>query len=194
MEFKIGPFPENDDFNPSEMEWCRLTEPSPILFQALAIPTAVVLLVLTFFFCTIFMGEDKFRIDMTLVWWAIVILIPIHEFVHAISTPSWGMTNKTVVGFWLRKIMPYAFYTAAWNRSRVIWFLVMPFLILTVLPATGMCFWKLDSPVLYHFILVHAGLSGGNILQVPIFLFQVPRHAVVRNKGWNSYWRAQKHN
>ena len=193
MEFKLGPFPQNDDFNPSEMGWCRLREPSPILFQALAIPTAVVLLVLTFFFCTIFMGEDKFRIDMidmTLVWWAIVILIPIHEFVHAISTPSWGMSDKTVVGFWPRKLLPYAIYTDALNRSRIIWFIVMPFLILTVLPATGMCLLKPDSPLLYHFILVNAGLSSADIVQVPIFLFQVPRLAVVRNKGYKSYWRA----
>jgi hypothetical protein len=189
MKFKLGPLPENDDFNPSELGWRRLTEPGPILLQALAIPTAVVMLVLAFFFYTIFIGEDEFRIDMTLVWWAIVILTPIHEFVHAISTPSWGMSDKTVVGFWPRKILPYTLYTDAWNRSRVIWFLIMPFVILSVLPATGMCFWKLDSPVLYHFILINAGLSSGDILQVPIFLFQVPRHAVIKNKGWNSYWR-----
>ncbi len=189
MKFQLGPLPENDDFNPSEKGWRRLTEPSPILLHALAIPTAVVMMVLAFFFYTIFIGEDEFRIDITLVWWAIVILIPIHEFVHAISTPFWGMSDKTVVGFWPRKILPYAFYTDAWNRSQVIWCLLMPFVILSVLPATGMCFWKLDSPVLYHFIFMNAGLSSGDILQVPIFLFQVPRHAVVRNKGWTSYWR-----
>ncbi len=170
------------------MGWCRLREPSPILLHALAIPTAVVIMALMFFFYTMFISENTFQIDMTLVWWAIAILIPIHEFVHAVSTPSWGMSNKTVVGFWPRKILLYAFYTDAWNRSRLLWFLIMPFVILSVLPATGMCFLKLNSTVLYHFILINAGLSSGDILQVPIFLFQVPRHAVVMNKGWNSYW------
>ena len=194
MKFKLGPLPENEDFHPSETGWRRLREPSPILLSTLAIPTALALMGLTFFFLKMFTAQETFRIDMTLVWWAIVILGPIHELVHAISTPSWGLSDKTVVGFWPRRLLPYTIYTDALNRSRIIWFLVMPFLTLTVLPAIGMCIFRQDCPVLNHFILVHAGLSSGDIVQLPIFYFQVPRHALVRNKGYKSYWRAWEHN
>ncbi len=193
MKFKLGPLPENEDFHPSATGWCRLREPSPLLLHALAIPTAVGVMGLTFLCLRIFTPQDKLRIDMTLVWWAIPILIPVHELVHAITTPCCGLSDKTVVGFWPRKLLPYAIYTDALNRSRIIWLIVMPFLTLTVLPAIGMCMFGLGWPLLYHFILVNAGFSSGDILQVPIFCFQVPRHALVRNKGYKSYWRAVRH-
>ncbi|MBT7165574.1 MAG: hypothetical protein HN904_22545 [Victivallales bacterium] len=66
----------------------------------------------------------------------------------------------------------------------------MPFLTLTVLPAIGMCILELDTPILYYCILINAGLSGGDIVQVPVFLSQVPRHAIIRNRGFESYWKA----
>ena len=193
MKFMLGPMPENDDFHPSETGWSRIKETSPVLLHLLALPVAVVLMVLTFLFCRAFLGPDVFRLDMinmALVYWTIVIVIPIHEVVHAISTPSWGMSDKTVVGFWPRKVLPYAIYTDALTRTHIIWFIFMPFLILTVFPATVMCLLRLDIPVLYYFILVNAGCSGADIVQVPIFLSQVPRGGIIRNKGFKSYWRA----
>jgi len=168
-------------------------DPSPVLLHVLAAPVAIALLVLSFLVCRAFVGPDEFRLDMvnmTLVYWTIAILIPIHEFVHAISTPSWGMSDRTVVGFWPRKVLPYAIYTDALTRTQIIWFIVMPFLTLTVLPAIGMCILELDTPILYYCILINAGLSGGDIVQVPVFLSQVPRHAIIRNRGFESYWKA----
>ena len=194
MKFKLGPLPENEDFHPSETGWCRLKEPSPVLLHLLAVPTAVALLVLTFLCCRAFVGPDEFRLDMinmNLLYWTIAALVPMHEVVHAISTPSWGMSEKTVVGFWPRKLAPYAIHTDAMSRTRIIWFILMPFLILTVLPATGMCLLRSDTPLLYHFIVINAGLSAGDIVQVPMFLSQVPRHALIRNKGWTSYWKEE---
>ena len=74
------------------------------------------------------------------------------------------------------------------TRTRILWFLTLPFLMLTVLPVIGMWLFRLDSPFLCHFILVNAGGCAGDFMQVPIFLSQAPRHALIRNKGWDSYW------
>jgi hypothetical protein len=163
-----------------------------VLLHVLTVPTALALLVLTFLSCRAFVGPDEFRLDlvnMNIVYWTIAVLVPIHEFVHAISAPSWGMSDKTVVGFWPLRLTPYAVHTDAMSRTRVIWFILMPFLLLTVLPATVMCLLRSNTPLLYYCSVINAGLSGGDIVQVPIFLSQVPRHALIRNKGWNSYWR-----
>ena len=194
MRFNLGPLPENEEFSPLETGWRRVKDPSPLLLHVLAVPTAVAIMVLTYLCCRAFVGLDEFRLDrinMNLVYWTIAALIPIHEVVHAISTPSYGMSDKTVVGFWPRKILPYAIHTDALTRTQILWFVLMPLLVLTVLPATVMCLFRLDLPVLYYFILINAGCSAGDVVQVPVFLSQVPRHALVRNKGCESYWKAE---
>ena len=197
MRFVLGPLPENKDFHPLETGWQKIRDPSAVLLHLLALPTAVALVFFTFLSCRALFGRDMFNIgalDMTMVYWGVALLVPIHELSHAVSTPSFGMSDKTVVGFWYQRLLPYAVHTDAMTRTRIIWFLVMPFLILTVIPTVGMWLLRLHSPFLFHFVLVNAGGCAGDFVQVPIFLSQAPRHSVIRNRGPESYWRAQEHN
>jgi len=193
MRFKLGPLPENEDFHPSETGWRKVRDPNAVLLHLLALPTAIALVFLTFLVCRPLFGRDMFNIgalDMTMVYWGVALLVPIHELIHAVSTPSFGMSDKTVVGFWYQRLLPYAVHTDALTRTRIMWLLAMPFLVLTILPVTGMWLLRLDSPFLCHFILINAGGCAGDLVQAPIFLSQVPRHGLVRNKGVESYWRA----
>ena len=197
MRFVLGPLPENEEFHPLETGWCKVRDPSPVLLHLLALPTAVVLLFLTFLPCRALFGRDAFNIgalDMSLVYWSVALLIPVHELMHAVSAPSFGMSDKTVVGLWYQRLFPYAVHTDAMTRGRIIWFLIMPFLMLTLLPIAAMWLLRVDSPFLFHFILVNAGGCAADFVQVPIFLSQVPRRGLIRNKGYDSYWRVQKQN
>ena len=56
------------------------------------------------------------------IWAGILVLIftvPIHELLHALTTPAWGFTNRTVIGFQRGKgfFMPYMFY----DGSQPVW-------------------------------------------------------------------------
>ena len=197
MRFSLGPLPKNEDFIPLETGWRKLREPGPILLNLLAVPAAVVLILLTYFACRILFGDNMFTIadlDMPLVYWGIALLIPVHEFAHALCTPHLGMTRKTVIGFWYQRLQPYAIYTDAISRTRLLWFLVAPFLILTVLPVAVMWIFRLNSPFIWHLVFINAGASAADFLQLPMFISQVHRRGLIRNKGSDSYWKPQSHN
>ena len=44
MRFQYGPIPEDDEFHPEAQGWSDLREPSPLIINLLAIPTAILLL------------------------------------------------------------------------------------------------------------------------------------------------------
>jgi hypothetical protein len=72
----------------------------------------------------------------------------------------------------------------------------MPFLILSLLPvliialfnATGSTM-LLVPKYLVIVALINSVLSSGDALGFAVLLSQIPRSAVVRNKGWKSYWK-----
>jgi len=192
MRFVLGPLPENEDFHPLETGWRKIRDPNAVLLHLLSLPTASAVVVLTFLVCRALFGREMFNIgalDMSLVYLGVVLLVPLHELIHAVSAPSFGMSGKTVVGFWYQRLLPYAVHTDAMTRTRIVWFLIMPFLMLSVLPMIGMWLLRLNSSFLCHFILINAGGCAGDFIQLPVFVCQVPQHAVIRNKGLDSYWR-----
>ena len=48
MKFKLGPIPENFDFNPETDGWMAIREPSPIWLQFLGLPILAAAAAITF--------------------------------------------------------------------------------------------------------------------------------------------------
>jgi len=189
MKLNLGSLPENVGFNPLKSGWYRLKEPGPIFFTILSAPVLIIVVGLIYLLYINFINQETFQLDTTLVLWVLLIIAPIHEFIHALFTPSWGMSNKTVIGFWPQRILLYAVYTETLKKKQILLFLIMPFCILSLFPLLIMFLFKLDNQILIYFIIVNAGLSSGDIIQLPILYFQLPKNSVVRNKGWKSYWK-----
>lgn len=127
----------------------------------------------------------------------LVFTIPIHEFIHAFSTPAWGLTNKTVVGLQKQKglLMPYVYF----DGEQPLWHFLLtglaPTFFLTLLPILVVRFAPLSHSYragLGFLSFFNVGISGGDLILFIWLLAHLHRRAWVRQNGWKLYWKAGK--
>jgi len=124
-----------------------------------------------------------------------VLLIPLHEFIHALAYFKGLRSPRLIMGAWIEKGMFYVVYDAPMARHRVLWMSVMPCLLLSVLPGIAvLCLplrheWMILSGFL---ILIHTALCTGDFLVWWQLGFKVPRGAWILNDGWTTYWTTKR--
>ena len=190
MKFVLGPIPDDQAFQPEAEGWRPLKEPDPILLNVLAIPVAAVTMLLLILFIRFFTPmklEEVLRPFLV----AFLIIIPIHEFVHAFLTPRMGLTRETVIGFWPARILFYAFYLGELSRERFLIVLLGPALVITVLPLAVIAALQINAPILASAAVANGLGAAGDLVGLFVLGWQIPRGAVVKNKGWRSYWRRE---
>ena len=189
VKFIIGEMQKSDAFD--DRRFILLREPSKKKFELIC---HVLLAVLAALAIAVWMYIDVLAWPELKLWIAgqtllvIVLLIPVHEFVHAIFYPR-TETETVVIGFWRERGAFYAAYTGEVSRSRLIFVLISPFLVLSILPFIYGAFENSTSSWIGLISIANAGLSGGDIFCVYLTISQVPRHARLRNNGWDTYWR-----
>lgn len=206
VRLHYGAPPENPDFNPEAEGWRKLAfEPGPVLLQLLAIPAMVLLAVLwgnLFFwvlpatFTLLQLASSPILSVIRLVLLiAVLILIPVHELIHALVHPYWGRSTNTIIGVWLSKGLFYAYYEGEMSRNRLALVYLAPYLVLGLLPLGLLALLgnALGSPsaviILAVVSLLGSLFACGDIVGVIFLLFQTPGTALVRNKGWQTYWK-----
>ena len=205
MRFHYGAIPEPDVFQPEAQGWASIREPSPLLMNVLAIPTALLMFALTIGLLLLAwegvpaaIWSDS-EIESTsspfpLILAIIFLSIPTHELVHALTHPNFGSSSKSILGLWLSRGLFYAHYEGEMPRNRFLAIFAMPFLILSMLPVTIVVLIGSSVPTtlpryLVFVALVNSILSSGDALGFALMLSQIPNSAVVRNKGWKSFWK-----
>ncbi|HYR29298.1 MAG TPA: DUF3267 domain-containing protein [Thermoanaerobaculia bacterium] len=188
MRFIHGPVPEDPQFQPLEEGWNAIREPDPVRMQFVALPVmaaAGVLVWAAVRYGTVIQPQAMMK------WFlpAFVVMIPIHELIHAFASPAFGMSARTFVGVWPSKLLFYAHYEGELPRQRFLFVLAAPTLVLTVIPLLLAAALRLDAPFLATIAFTNALGAAGDLLGIGIVLRQIPRGALVRNKGWRSYWR-----
>lgn len=122
-----------------------------------------------------------------------MVLLLVHEAVHAGVHPRFGCSGSSVFGVSWRPLLLYASYQAAMSRNRFAGVLLAPLLVLSVLPMLAHATGALPGPwtgAVAAASAVNAALSGIDVLGAVLVLRQVPATGEVRNKGWQTYWRA----
>jgi hypothetical protein len=199
MKFVYGNIPENNDFHPEMEGWRGIKEPNPILLQIIAIPVLLIIiiiwgLILLYWSYINSINPEEFLLAINLVTvleflFILVISIPVHEFLHAIFHPGWGLSSETMIGLWLEKGIFYAHYNGTISRNRFIVVFIMPLFLMGIVPLILL----FVSPSLFptFAIISFCGvlLAVGDIIGAVIIVFQIPRLSMVRNKGWNSFWK-----
>jgi hypothetical protein len=124
-----------------------------------------------------------------------VVTLLLHEFIHALSTPNWGLSTKTIIGLKKSKglLMPYVYYDGGQSLWRFLWTGLAPTIFLTVLPIMVIKFVPLDAS--YHaglgFVsLFNMGISGGDLVICIWLATHLDLRSSVRQNGWNLYWKA----
>jgi Putative zincin peptidase len=204
MRFCIGKVAPNEEFHPDRGGWRKLREPNFLTFYVLALPvTAVTFVALTIAIGSV--GDESAKIvikpgDVTTGRVVVGILLgflfffsalAVHEFVHLLAHPRCGLSNDSVVGIWPTRGVAYAHYDGEITRNRFLFVIALPFVVLSLVPVA---FFYLSGHV-NMFLAVLALFNGiGSCFDVLVFvmtLIQLPRNAVLRNKGWDTYWRPQ---
>lgn len=116
-------------------------------------------------------------------------VIPVHEMVHTVAHPGFGLRPPSVVGVWPAKLVCFSHYEGELSRERFLGIMLSPFMVLTVLPTLLICALALESRVLAYVALANALGAAGDLFGAALLLRQIPRRAIVRNRGWRTYWR-----
>ncbi|MGZ8851084.1 MAG: DUF3267 domain-containing protein [Thermoanaerobaculia bacterium] len=190
MKFVTGPIPEDPSFDPEGTGWRKLREPHPARINLLAIPIAAVVLGVLFLFIRSYTPIAMKDIGSRFLL-AFLIIIPLHEGVHALLTPRFGTTRETLVGCWPSHMLFYAHYDGELPRERFLAVLLAPFVIITVIPLSVIALLQLNAPWVAAMAFANGLGAAGDLIGVFIVLTQVPRQAIVRNKGWRTYWRRE---
>ncbi len=195
MRFHLGAIP--DDFTPDDA-WRPIREPGPWLMQLCAIPIGcfVMLVVLAAWrrvpggLSQSWSGGIEGAVALVL---SFPLIIIVHEVIHALLHPRKAASSSSLIGFWPSRILFYAHYGGPLTRERFLAVFLAPFLVLSVLPLLiGLMGGLPSANVRFWFAWVSSWnvlFSCGDLFGVGLIFFQVPRRALVRNKGWRSLWR-----
>jgi len=120
---------------------------------------------------------------------ALVVMVPVHELIHALAYCQGIRSRHLIVGFWPSRGVCYAIYDSPMPRNRVLGMVVAPLLALSILPLLCLpCLHGVAWQLVLAFCLLHAGMCGGDLIVFWQMLSQVPREALVHNNGWQTYW------
>ena len=207
MRFHIGAIPEDQEFLPEAQGWRGIREPNPIWLNLFAIPVVIALMIvwaLMIFFILVLRGlppipptSSSLTLNPALLILILVLLIPAHEFLHALFYPDWGLSSRTIIGVWLSKGVFYAHYEGKMGRNRFLLIFLTPYLVLGILPAlvwallpANHLFSEVSINLLY-ISLLGSIFSSSDLVGVSLVFLQIPAAAIVRNKGWKTYWKPE---
>jgi hypothetical protein len=192
MKFHFGAIPENTDFDPEAEGWASIREPGPCLIQFLAIPVVFIILILLGSLLYLVWPLGPVTLSNALLVVFGLALLPIHELLHAICFPEGLRSPNTIIGFWPTKLAFYAHYEGEMGRDRFLTVFFVPFFGLSLIPIAIIALFQWPSLELALLSLVNGCAASGDIIGIVLIGLQVPRSALVRNRGWRSYWKLQE--
>jgi len=185
MRLHIGEIPDSPDFIPDE-SWTRMPEPTPWVMQLLALPIglglAVVLGVLWMILTPLGRGPAP---SLAEIFGAVLAIVPAHEALHLMMHPR---TGDSIVGVWPARFLFYTHYHNQIPCRRYLAVLLTPVVVLSLLPLVACACMATASAFLAIASVTNALFASGDLFAVGLLLAQVPRHAMLRNKGWWVYW------
>lgn len=193
MKFHIGPLPENPEFQPEATGWKPLREPNPFLMQLFAVPVgfvaAGILWLLWQKFTPARLSSQDILFESVAVLLVLILVIPVHELIHAAVHPGYGRTAHSILGFWPKALLFYAHYMSLIRRTHFVIILLAPFLVLSVVPLLICALFQWNVPWLAFLSLWNALLACGDLFGVGVVMAQVPRAAWVCNQGYYTWWK-----
>jgi len=185
MRFLINKLPENEEFQPNEA-WNPLKESTNLwMIQLQALPFMVfnvaIIIVL------MWLIGIRFDYNSGSMLLAILIVIPVHELIHALFFPDKISSKQIYFGFMLKGLAAFAAYTGILNRNRFIIVLLAPFVIISFLGLLWLAIFG-ENGLIEHIVVFNALGSCADALGTYLILKQVPANAIIRNKGIRTYW------
>jgi hypothetical protein len=158
--------------------------------SVIALPVALAVFLLLAAAITHLTGSNPIQsiLSIEAVLW-LVALIPLHELLHVFAQPGGGLLPNSLIGVWVSRAVIYASYLGTMSRARFVICLAAPFVVLTLLPLLLMMLKEasLNGEVLRYLgllSLLNGVASAGDLVGLGLILAQVPRAAILQDKGW----------
>lgn len=194
MKFRLGPMPKDPAFEPKREGWTPIPEPPLPRMLLILIPVMVALGLLSHLMYWLAGANVGPLMDIknTPLGLAIMVAVtPLHELLHLLSLPGFGMNQKSIVGFWPKMVVPYVYYEGILSRNRYILICACPLVVLSILPLL-IAFVRPDIPLIIVAVsYLNLLLSGMDLASILLLLRHVPSRAIVRNNGTQGYWRTE---
>jgi hypothetical protein len=191
MRFHLssGLVPSRLDFSPEEHGWHRLTRPSGISAMLLSVVIAFALFLgvsLAFYYFASVRLQEPSSIFLLALF---IPLLPAHELFHCLVHPGLGMTSRTCVGFYPRRLAFYAHYSGERTRARFLTGALTPLIMLSVLPLILCASFRLQLPTLAWVSTLNATLSATDVMTALVLWFRCPSGSVVLTDQDKAWWR-----
>lgn len=157
--------------------------------QLIALPIAIVIVGLLIGLLVLVWPPGSASGSIWLLLAMAILLIPVHEILHAVCFPGGLQSPQTMIGIWPSRILFYAHYDGIMSRTRFLVTFAMPFLVLSLLPILIVGLWRWPSLELAALSIVNGAAASGDIIGLVLVGLQVPASARVRNRGWRTYWQ-----
>lgn len=191
MKFLLG-LPMTHDFQPEAENWLAMREPeikvamaighfSSVLCGGLAYLVTASLF--DFSFEAFFVEYDVLILPIVLV------LILAHELFHLAMHPGWGLTSRSQCGFLPQWVLFYAHYDGPTSRNRGLIILIAPFIGLSLLPMLLAAVYPSAALLASFIAIMNTTFSTLDLFNCLVMLRGIPSKAVIRNKGWQTYWK-----
>ena len=189
------------DFDPSIKGYKKMKEPSMLTLVWLSIPVGLLTCIILFFSAriltdtTLSLIPQKLNIGLpySLIIWVLifllfnVVMIIVHELVHALVFPASLLSDNIVFGVHSNGLF-FAFYREDMTKRRMLFSMVSPFLLFTLLPLFLIIIKKIDRPLLMIGLLYHAFCSAGDLIGMYLIIKNTPKRCLIKNKGYHTYY------
>jgi len=207
LRLHIGDVPKSQE-GQSEIEgWHRIHSPGSRLGYLLAglvgflFPSILLAWLIILSLLTLQRGTDA-PVDTGTPWGAVIlallVYIPLHEFLHAVWHPRQGFSSQTVMVVWPARLRFGVYYAGCMTRRRWLMMRLAPLVLLSVVPAgiSAVLQYMSASFAVQTFLqvlmLVNGIGSGGDIVAVIWVLYQVPATAHICFLEGKAYWRQKE--
>ncbi|MDD2806426.1 MAG: DUF3267 domain-containing protein [Elusimicrobiales bacterium] len=123
---------------------------------------------------------------------AVAVYALFHELVHLSVHPRVGMSERSILGVWPSKMVPFAYYNGEVSLLRYLTILVMPLIIISFVPILVCGILGRASGLLAVVSIVNVLGSSGDIFMLGLITSQVPWNAKIRGQGGQgggTFWR-----
>ena len=110
-----------------------------------------------------------------------------HELIHLILIPNFVKSEKTYIGFTL--FGGFVITEEEISKSRYILITIAPFVIISIILPLVLGSLGLLTVTLKFLIILNAMASSVDLLNLLLIIKQVPKNAILKNNGPNTYWK-----
>ena len=163
----------------------------------LVVPIAGLCLVLSTFAIPNPNADPNYRPPVA--WGAAILgmlsFIPLHELLHLIWHPHFGMSEQSKLVIWPSKLLFGVYYEGCMSRTQWLLMRVAPLLFLSIFPAVFIAIFQyvafsLASKTYVEVVMVLNTVGcGADLAAIFVVLSQVPRSAWMCFRGGKAYWQ-----